>query len=169
MTEILLLRLVHILAGACWLGSGVFSAFFLMPAITSSGVDSGKLFGELQRRGLFTFMPLIGVLTILSGLRLLWILSDRLGPAYFATAAGRAFTVSGAAAIVTFILALFVSRPASVRAGRLAGALAGAPEAQRAGLAREIATLRRRASVTTWIAVGLLLLATAGMSVARYL
>jgi uncharacterized membrane protein len=169
MIELLILRLVHILAGALWVGSGVYATLFLMPAITASGVDAGKLFGALERRGLFTFMPVIAVLTILSGLRLMWIVSDGFGPAYFASTAGLAYTVSGVAATLTFLLAMFVSRPASVRAARLGATLAQTLEPQRATLAREAAALRRRAGTASWVAIALLVLATSGMAAARYL
>lgn len=169
MVELLILRLVHIVAGALWVGSGVYATLFLMPALTESGVDAGKLFGALERRGLFTFMPVIAVLTILTGLRLMWIVSDGFGPAYFSSTAGQAYTVSGVAAVLTFLLAMFVSRPASVRAAQLGAALPRTPEPERAAVAGQAAALRRRASSASWAAVALLVLATAGMAIARYL
>src|SRR5690606_3285632 len=97
------------------------------------------------------------------------IVSGGFAPAYFDSTGGLAYAVSGAAAILTFILAMFVSRPASVRAAQLGASLAEAPEPARAAVAREAAALRRRASTVSWAAVAFLVLATAGMAVARYL
>ena len=35
--EILVLRLVHVLGGMFWVGSGLFSTFFLLPALAGAG------------------------------------------------------------------------------------------------------------------------------------
>ena len=167
--ELLLLRLIHILGGIFWLGSALFTSLFLVPALATSGANAGQIFAALQRRRLFTALPIVAVLTIASGLRLMWIASVGFTPSYFASASGRAFASSGTAAIVAFLLSLLVARPASVRATRLGGALASAPEEKRAGLAMEVAKLRRRGGVTSMVVVTLLVLGAAGMAVARYL
>lgn len=57
--EILVLRLVHVLGGVFWLGSGLFTAFFLMPALATAGPAAGPLMGALQRRKLFTVLPIV--------------------------------------------------------------------------------------------------------------
>ena len=120
--EILVLRLVHILGGIFWVGSGLFTTFFLVPALASSGPSAGPVMTALQRRHLFTALPVSALLTILSGLRLMWIGSAGFAPAYFASASGGTLAASGAAAIVAFLLALLVARPAAVRAARLGAA-----------------------------------------------
>src|SRR5687768_5581068 len=164
--EILVLRLVHILGGIFWVGSGLFTTFFLVPALASSGPAAGQVMAALQRRRLFTALPVSALLTILSGLRLMWIGSAGFAPAYFASASGGTLAASGAAAIVAFLLA----RPAAVRAAQLGASLAGTPEgAGRAAVAGELAALQRRGGIATAVAVALLLLAAAGMAVARYL
>ena len=86
--EILVLRLVHILGGIFWVGSGLFTTFFLVPALASSGPSAGPVMTALQRRHLFTALPVSALLTILSGLRLMWIGSAGFAPAYFASASG---------------------------------------------------------------------------------
>ena len=168
--EILVLRLVHILGGIFWVGSGLFTTFFLVPALASSGPSAGPVMMALQRRHLFTALPVSALLTILSGLRLMWIGSAGFAPAYFASASGGTLAASGAAAIVAVQLARRVARPAAVRAARLGASLAGTPEgAGRAAVAGELAALQRRGGIATAVAVALLLLAAAGMAVARYL
>jgi uncharacterized membrane protein len=166
--EILLLRLIHIVGGIFWVGSGLFTSLFLVPALATSGANAGQVFAALQQRRLFTVLPLVAVLTIASGLRLMWIISAGFAPSYFASAQGQAFASSGVAAIVAFLLSLLVARPASARAAQLGGSLAGAPEEKRAGLAMEIATLRRRGGIASAVAVTLVVLGAAGMAVARY-
>jgi uncharacterized membrane protein len=167
--EIFLLRLMHILGGTFWVGSGLFTSLFLVPALATSGANASQIFGALQQRRLFTVLPLVAVLTIASGLRLMWITSAGFAPSYFVSASGRTFAGSGAAAIVAFLLSLLVARPASARAAQLGGSLASAPEERRAGLAMEMASLRRRGAAASAVAVALLVLGAAGMAVARYL
>lgn len=167
--ELLLLRLIHILGGIFWLGTGLFSALFLAPALAMSGVDAGRVFAALQQRRFFTILPLVAVLTIASGLRLLWIGSGGVDARYFATATGATYGYSGAATIVAFLLSMLISRPSAARAGQLAAALASAPETGPARLASEIEALRRRGLVAGNIAMALLILGAAGMAVARYL
>ncbi|HTE45531.1 MAG TPA: hypothetical protein VK636_09830 [Gemmatimonadaceae bacterium] len=167
--ELLLLRLIHVLGGVFWVGSAVFTTLFLVPALAASGADTGQIFAALAQRRLFTVLPSVALLTIASGLRLLWIASAGFAPSYFGSATGRTFACSGGAAIGAFLLSALVARPTSIRAGRLGSSLANAPDEQRARVTVELATLRRRGAAASAAAVTLLVLGAAGMSVARYL
>jgi uncharacterized membrane protein len=166
--EFFLLRLVHVLGGIFWVGSALFMALFLAPALATSGANTSQIFAALQQRRFFTALPLIAVITFASGLRLMWIASAGFTPSYFASASGRTFAASGAAAIASFLLRVAVSGPAAVRVATLGGALASAPEEKRPLIAKDLATLRRRAAVSSAVSVTLLVLGAAGMSVARY-
>jgi hypothetical protein len=167
--ELLLLRLIHILCGIFWVGSGLFTALFLFPSLATPGVQPGPVINALRQRGLMTALPVTALLTIGSGLRLMWLTSAGFSGAWFATAPGHAFATAGASAIVAFLVSLLVARPAAIRSAQLGGAIASAPVEQRAVLGVEVAKLRRRNAVSSTIVVVLLVLAAAGMSVARYL
>jgi len=167
--EFLVLRLVHILSGIVWLGSGVFTGIFLIPALSGSPAVMGQVVAGLQRRRYFTFVPIVATLTILSGLRLLWITSAGLSPGYFATGTGRTFAISAVAAIVAFVLSLGVARRAAVRAGGISGVLAATPDApERERLVAQLDRLRRRGAWATTASIGFGVLAASGMAVARY-
>ena len=169
-TELLVLRLVHILCGMFWIGSGVFTSVFLMPALAQVGPAAGPVMTGLQKRHLFTVLPIVAVLTILSGVRLMWLTSAGFSPAYLASAPGRTYAASGAAAILGFLLSLVVARPAALRAARLGGTLAATPDhAARAALTRDLGRLRRLSARASVAAVSLVVLSAAGMAVARYL
>jgi uncharacterized membrane protein len=158
--ELLVLRLVHILGGVWWVGAGLFSTFYLAPALKAAGpAAAGAVMGNMQKRHMFTVMPIVAVLTMLSGLRLIMIVSG--GNAdWFRHRAGHTYSVAGSLAIIAFVLSLVVTRPAMVKAGKLA---------QGGGDPAAIATLQKRAAVTSMVAVVFLILAAAGMAVARYL
>jgi uncharacterized membrane protein len=168
MSELIVLRLIHILGAILWLGSGLFTAFFLQPALAKAGPGAaGPIVADLQRRRLFTILPTVALLTILSGIRLMMIVSAG-SPQWFESAMGRTYSVSGALAIVSFLTAVFIGRPATVRMGKLSQSPvpAGAGKEARAA---EIRSLQRRATWSTQLAISLLILAAAGMAVARYM
>ena len=169
-TELLVLRLVHILGGIFWLGSGLFTTFFLMPALGRVGpAAAGPVMGALQQRRLFTILPIVALLTMLSGLRLFHIVSAGFAPAYLSSRTGQTFMWSGIAAVVAFLLSILVARPAALRAGQLGASMGSAPEAERAGRAAEMERLRKRSAVASILAMVFLVSAAAGMAVARYL
>ena len=168
--EFLVLRVVHILGGIFWVGSGLFTTFYLIPALGRVGpAAAGPVTGALQQRRLFTVLPIVALLTILSGTRLLHIVSAGFAPAYLSSRSGQTFLWSGIAATAAFLLSLLIARPAAVRAGQLGAALGGTPEDQRAALMREMDGLRRRSGIASVVAMVLLIGAAAGMAVARYL
>lgn len=168
--ELIVLRLVHILSAILWLGSGLFTTFFLIPALAGSPAAMGQVMAGLQRKRFFAVLPTVALLTILTGLRLLWIDSAGFASGYFDTATGKTFANAGLAAIIAFLLSVFVSRPSAVRAGAIGASLAASPAApERERLQAELERVRRRATVSTMLGVGLGILAASGMAVARYL
>ena len=169
LAELLVLRLVHVVGGVFWVGSGMFTAFFLVPALAAAGPSAGQVMGELQRRRLFSILPAVALLTILSGARLLWITSGGLSEAYLASAMGRTFVGSALAALLAFVVGLLVVRPAGARAAAIGASLAATPEPERASRVAEMNASRQRAAAWGAVALALLLVAAAGMAIARHL
>jgi uncharacterized membrane protein len=168
--ELLILRLVHILGAIFWVGSLSFTSFFLIPALGASPAVAGQVMAGLQKRRLFTVLPIVALLTIASGIRLLSIAAADFSGAYFSTPTGRTFAASAIVATVGFLLSLLISRPAFVRVGRLGASLAATPdEGARQRITAEMQRLSRRVTVANAIVVVLLIFAAAGMATARYL
>ena len=165
--ELLLLRLVHVLGGVFWVGSGIFTAFFLLPAMAPTGPAAGQIMANLAQRRLFVVLPTVAVLTMLSGLRLMMITAAGRSD-YFASRSGMTYSISATAAVVGFFLSLLIARPGSVRIGMLSQQAAADP-ASRERVAAEIAVIQRRVKNSSVLAVALLIFAAAGMAVARYL
>jgi uncharacterized membrane protein len=167
--ELLVLRLIHILGAITWVGSGIFVAFFLIPALATNRQLMPQIMEGLQRRGVFVIVPTAGLLTILSGVRLLWIDSAGFAESYMQTGPGRAFSIGGTAAIIAWLLQVFVARPAGVKLGTIAARLGGSPAAEeRDRLTAQADRLRRRNAMATLAAVVFGLLAASAMAVARY-
>lgn len=168
-SELVLLRLVHVLGGIAWAGSALFLTVFLGPALAASGANAGPVMAQLKARRLVAFMPTVALLTILSGLRLMWILSGGFSMGYFTTPHGLAFGVAGATAIIGFFFAMLVLRPTQERMAQLAQAMVKAAEEQRATIASELALMRRRNELASMASLVMLVIGAGGMAVARYL
>ena len=167
---LVVLRLVHVVFGAIWVGMAVFASMFLGPAIEDTGPEGGKVMAALQRRGLMTLLPLLGLGTLISGLWLYWRMSAGLHPGVLTSPVGLAFGFGGLAAVAAFVLGVAVSRPAMMRAGMLAqSAQSGTSAAERQGLVAEAGRLRARSVAAGRLSTWLLIFAAAAMSVARYL
>jgi uncharacterized membrane protein len=168
--EFLVLRLVHIVLGIVWVGSGIFAAFFLIPALANNRALMAPVMEGLQRRRVFIIVPTAGLLTILAGIRLLWIDSAGFAESYMQTGPGRTFSIGGTAAIIALLLQVFVSRPAGVKLGAIAAQLAASPPpADQDRLNSQADRLRRRNAMATMGAVFFGLLAASAMAVARYM
>ena len=167
---VIVLRIVHIVFGALWVGMMAFSVFFLMPAIQEVGPDGGKVMAAVQRRGLMTVMPILAIGALISGVWL-YIRAGAGMPAEFGRSpVGMAFGLGGLAAIVAWLLGMAVLRPSMMKAMALAQSLGpstGADERQR--VMAEAQRMRARAASAGRMTAYLLLFAVTAMAVARYL
>ncbi len=156
----ILLRLVHVVSGALWIGMMAFSTYFLVPALGDVGPEGGKLMAALQRRRLMTFMPLTALATLISGF---WLYARFSGgsAAMLRTPVGLAYGLGGAAALIAFLIGITLVRPTMLRAAAVAQDPAGNKE--------EARRLRERAESVSRVVALLLFFAVGAMAVARYL
>lgn len=168
--EFLALRLIHILSAITWLGSGIFTTFFLIPALSGSPALIGQVVAGLERRRFFVVLQVAAALTILSGLRMIWIDSAGFSGSYFDTATGKTFGNAGLSAIIAAVLGFGVAGPAMARAAAIGATLAASADAvEKARLTQQLDRLRRRGRIATLASVSFGILAAIGMAVARYL
>ncbi len=72
-----ILRLLHIVAGVIWVGAGITVSMYLEPALTKSGVDSGKVMRTLYTKTSFDkLMPIVSIITTVAGLILYYMVSN---------------------------------------------------------------------------------------------
>jgi len=168
--HMIVLRLLHIVLGSIWVGTVVFNTIFLGPTVRDLGPDGGKVMGALVKRGMMTFLPIVALGTLLTGLWLFWKVSLGFDHDYLLSGPGHAFGIGGLLAIIAYALGLTVMRPAMLRVTALAQTMAQlSTDAERAARQQEMQTLRSRASTAGQVVATLLVLATAMMAVARYL
>lgn len=152
---VLVLRFLHVVLGALWVGMMAFTTFFLAPAIRDAGPEGGKVMMALQRRGIMIVMPIIALLTLVSGV---WLVERLYGgmAGLMASRVGVTFAVGGAAALIAFLLGIVIVRPAMARANASTDPV-------------EIQRLRARGAAAGQVVALLLFVALAAMAVARYL
>lgn len=168
--EVVVLRLVHIIGGMFWVGATMFMTFFLAPVLAGMGPGAGPVMAGLARRRLMTILPIAAILTILSGVRLMMIVSAGFQAEYFRSPVGRTFAWGGTIAIVGFVFGMLVSRPAMMRAAAIGQQMAAAADdGTRARLAAELASARRRGTIGGAIVLAMLLVSVALMATGRYM
>ena len=163
------LRLLHVGLGVFWAGTVFFTTFLLMPAMMDAGPDSAKVMAGLERRGMLVVLPVVAIITIVTGFWMYFRVSG--GAADWARSpTGMALGVGGATAVLALILGFTVMRPTQMKIGAIAASLAATPEGpQRAALAATLQKLRSRMVAGSRLVAFLILITVVLMAVARYL
>lgn len=166
---LVVLRLIHILSGVYWAGTMFFFVTFLEPSLRSLGPDGGKVMIRFFERGYLNLLPVVAVMTMLSGLWMLWILSKGFDGAYMGSSLGMALSTGGSLAIIAFLVGIVVMRPAAASIWDIARKVAQEPdESARNALMAQMGKLRTRTVVAARVIFGLLVVAVALMAIARY-
>lgn len=169
-TLMLILRMVHVLAGVFWVGSALLLIWFIGPVQRDMGREGGQFMQKLvvgQRLG--AWLASAAGLTILSGIGMYWRYSAMTSGAFGASRQGMALGAGGGAAIVAAVLWFGVGKRAMQRIGALGAQLAGAAGPPDPAIGAEVTRLQRRANLAGGAAATLLVIATLAMAVARYL
>jgi hypothetical protein len=167
---VIVLRFIHVVAGALWVGMVVFTTFFVMPAVQEAGPEGGKVMAGLQRRGIMTLMPILAIGTLISGIWLYIRATAGMHSEFARSPVGMAFGLGGLAAILAWLLGMAVLRPSMMKAMALAQSLGPSTSADdRQRVMAEAQKLRTRAAAAGRATAWLLLFAVTAMAVARYL
>jgi uncharacterized membrane protein len=119
---IIVLRILHILAGAFWLGGATTTAFFLLPTVKATGPVGGQFAGALiQRTHLPEWLTAAGAISVLSGLLLYW--DFYAGIAWTGFEPQVVIGIGGLLAILSLAVAVIVSRPTAARMGAVGKAI----------------------------------------------
>jgi len=169
-TLIVLLRIIHILAGVFWAGAAFMVAAFLEPNARALGPDGGKFMQRLVGQMHMTTIILVAAfLNVLAGVWLYWIFSGGFQVMWIASGRGLSLTIGAVAAIVTFILGLAVTRPTLLRMGTLGQEIQSAGGPPKPEQMAAMQALQKRLATVGRIGAALLVIAVIGMAVARYI
>ena len=163
------LRIVHILAGVFWVGSAILIFYFIQPAAREVGPAAGPLMTHLATKKRLPDVTLWAAgVTILAGLLMYWRVSGGFDPDWIGSAYGLSITIGAISAIVAVSLGASIVRPSMLRAGEIAqaAAAAGGPTPEQGA---EIQALQQRVRAVGNVVTPLLIFAVAAMASAQYL
>ena len=167
--DFVVLRLIHVLGGAFWLGAAVTMFLFLQPTAQATAPESQRFMLHLLRNRRFSEVVLAAaLLTGVAGAILFWRDTSGLRLALITQPQGLGFTVGGLAGAIALLLFLFVGYPAGRRMIAIAGKLEAerrppSEDEQRVLAAAQL--VLSRVGVTVLV---LLVIAAAAMATARY-
>ena len=166
----LLLRPLHVLLAALWIGSAFFTSCLLMPAVNDVGPAGGQVMVALNRKGLVTFFAVIGGLTVVTGVYLYWRFTGGFDPEVSRSHAGLAFGVGGIAGLVALIIGGAVVGRSSKQVVDIMGQVARMPDgAEKTARLQTAGALRQKMSSAGRIVVALQVIALVLMAVAHYI
>ncbi|OGO29823.1 MAG: hypothetical protein A2Z16_13055 [Chloroflexi bacterium RBG_16_54_18] len=106
----ILLRVIHIFAGAFWVGVSFFNIYFLQPTVRATGTEGSKVMQHLTRGTRFTStVYTAATLNMLSGLIMYWIISG-FDLAFLTSGYGLVLTIGAIAGLVAWLVAILVIR-----------------------------------------------------------
>ena len=159
-----IVRVLHVVTAATWLGAAMFAGWFLMPAIIEAGPDGGRVMAGVQRRGWVAVAPIIAVFTIVSGI---YLYIPYMGSR---STMGSMLGAGGIIGIVAMILGAAVVSRSMAQANAVTAEIAAAPEGPaRQALTAKVRVLRARGLLFTRIVSILVLVAAILMASAAYL
>jgi hypothetical protein len=166
---IIVLRLLHIVSGAFWVGSIVLAVLFIEPTAKAFGTTGERFLAyALFRMRLLPILVGAATVTIGTGAALYWIASGGLRVEWITTSTGLGFTAGALAALAAYAIALIVLKP---QFDRLATLLDNPPASEVEAPSPLGESEMDEAQLRRWslIQVSLLLFAIAAMATARYL
>jgi hypothetical protein len=163
-----LLRLLHIGAGALWVGAAVVVALYVEPTARATMPEGPRFMQAMMRTTFRPFMTALGLITILAGIALYW--QDSAGftsVEWMASSAGRTFGIGGLFGVASLVLGLAFTAPTGARLAKVGAAVqaAGRPPTPEEGA--QLRTLSERLTMAGRLNAGLLVAALLLMAVAR--
>jgi hypothetical protein len=167
--DILILRLIHIGAGAFWVGAVYMFFLYVQPTAAALGPDATRFMFHLLHHARLPVVILgSAVVAVIAGIWLLWITSSGLDPELLFNITRLGYTVGGIAAILTLAVGGLYVFPRTRTVERVLG---GVLDEARPPTPDEQVLLARTARESRWagwvVLVGLAI-AVVSMATARY-
>ncbi|HUL70077.1 MAG TPA: hypothetical protein VLT17_07610 [Gemmatimonadales bacterium] len=167
-TTFAILRLIHVLSGVIWVGGVFFVSIYLMPTIRALGPAGAPVMQHLaQVKKIQIFFLVMSLTAILTGLAAFY--HNSAGDSgWMRSGPGRTFSIGALFAILALIHGATVNSPTAKKIGILGTALQAAKGPPPADQLAEAQRLQDKLYFHTRVSIGLLLVATLAMGLARY-
>lgn len=167
--DVLILRLIHILSGAFWLGAAFTMFLFLQPTARATAPEGQRFMLHLLRNRRFSEVVLAAAaMTVGAGAILFWRGSNGLQLTWITQSPGLGLTVGSVAALVAFLLFASIAYPSGRRLVDVGNRLEverRPPTEDEMRVLADAQRVLRRVGVANLV---LLATAAAAMSTARY-
>jgi hypothetical protein len=165
----LAVRALHVLVAALWIGSTVFMAMMLSPAIERAGASGGQVMLRISQRGISLYMGLIALTTLGTGLYLFYRFTGGFDHGVSMSHAGLAFGCGGLAGISAGIVGGgSVGRSAAKIVAIMTQAMGMTDGPAKGALLQQVGLLKQRVRTGTAIAIALQGTALVLMAVGHY-
>ena len=167
---IIVLRLIHILAGVYWVGATFLLAGFIEPTARATNPEGAKFMQHLVGKTKHvTMMSIAAIASVGAGVLLYWRVSSGLNTDWISSGTGIGITVGAIASWIAFIIGFAVMGRSSNNLGAISKEIQaqGSPPSQEQ--MAEIQQLKRKKRTDEKIKTVLMAIAVTGMSVAQYL
>ncbi len=166
---LIVLRLVHVVAGILWSGAAVYYLFFIKPSVKAIGASGPQFMTNLvERRKLPIFMISTSLLTVLAGGILFWFSSGGFLADWLTSGPGIGFTIGALAALVAFLFGTFGIGPTSAQLGALGGQIAASGLGPTSEQAARMQSLEKRLGLAEQVDFIMLVISMVTMATARY-
>lgn len=160
----IVLRWLHIFAGAYWVGAGLAMTFIISPAAATAGDVGRQFLAHLMTKTKFSFsMMIAGMTTVIAGTIMYLINANAEG--WAGSGSGIAFGIGGTFGIIALSVGMLIPKT-NKEIGKLAAQIQGKPTDEQAA---QMAALRKRAATITYINTTCLILSTTLMATARFI
>ncbi|MCC6720731.1 MAG: hypothetical protein IT243_00905 [Bacteroidia bacterium] len=114
------IRLIHIIFGTIWVGSNLFMALFLYPAVKLSGNIGNQFLPYLPKTNNMPMtMTISGFIAIVTGI---WIIYYMSGGSfdYLSSSLGKCILIGGILGLIAFVNGVFYIRPKGLKIDKIA-------------------------------------------------
>ena len=169
-TEIITyVRLLHIVFGTIWVGSNLFMALFLYPAVKRSGSIGSQFIPHLPKTNNMPMtMTISGFIAIITGLWIIYYYSG-FSWAYFTSSFGMCILIGGILALIAFLNGVFYIRPKGLKIDEIGNKIAQSGNPPTEEDLSQIGKLSQAIVKATNFEAVLLMLCLIFMSLARYI
>lgn len=166
---LIFLRLVHIFAGALWIGAAIVYLFYIKPSVKAIGASGPQFMQNLMGRQKYPlFMMSTSLLTVLAGGALYVFTSGGFNLTWILSGTGLGFTIGSLAALVAFVVGSFVIGPTSGQLGALGQQIGMSGKPPTAEQLKTLHSLEMKLTRAEKIDFIMLSLAMLTMATARY-
>lgn len=165
----IVLRLIHVLAGVFWAGTVFFFASFLLPSMRDAGPAAGAISKQLiVVRKYPRVVLIIAILTVLSGFALYGLDISLSNGAFARSRSGMVFGLGGIAATLTIVIGIVIMTPTANKMAALGAAIQASGKPPTPEQAAEQAELQKKMGMGTQMSAALLFVAVVCMAIGRY-